>query len=101
MSLPIALEHVTHAYRTAAGPLPVLNDLSIDMPEGSFTAVVGPSGCGKSTLTRLIAGLMKPDQGVVRLGGEKVTGPRRAWVTSRSCPCPERRRTRPRLVRAA
>ena len=77
MSLPIALEHVTHAYKTAAGPLPVLDDLSIDMPEGSFTAVVGPSGCGKSTLTRLIAGLMKPDQGVVRLGGEAVTGPRK------------------------
>lgn len=77
MSLPIALEHVTHAYRTAAGPLPVLNDLSMDMPEGSFTAVVGPSGCGKSTLTRLVAGLMKPDQGIVRLGGEPVTGPRK------------------------
>ncbi|MFO6465776.1 ABC transporter ATP-binding protein [Jannaschia sp. KMU-145] len=76
MSLPIALEHVTHAYATAAGPLPVLDDLSMEMPEGSFTAVVGPSGCGKSTLTRLVAGLMKPDQGVVRLGGEPVTGPR-------------------------
>ncbi|CTQ49807.1 Bicarbonate transport ATP-binding protein CmpD [Jannaschia donghaensis] len=76
MSLPISLEHVTHAYSTAAGPLPVLKDLSIDMPEGSFTAVVGPSGCGKSTLTRLIAGLMKPDQGIVRLGGAPVTGPR-------------------------
>ncbi len=77
MSVPISLEHVTHAYRTKAGPLPVLDDLSMDMPEGSFTAVVGPSGCGKSTLTRLIAGLMKPDQGIVRLGGQPVTGPRK------------------------
>ncbi len=77
MSLPVSLERVSHAYRTAAGPLPVLDDLSIDMPEGSFTAVVGPSGCGKSTLTRLVAGLMKPDAGIVRLGGEPVTGPRR------------------------
>ncbi|WP_179378627.1 ABC transporter ATP-binding protein [Jannaschia marina] len=77
MSLPIALEHVTHAYATAAGPLPVLDDLSLEMPEGSFTAVVGPSGCGKSTLTRLVAGLMKPDRGVVRLGGKPVTGPRK------------------------
>ncbi|MGB3556330.1 MAG: ABC transporter ATP-binding protein [Jannaschia sp.] len=76
MSLPIALEHVTHAYGTASGPLPVLDDLSMEMPEGSFTAVVGPSGCGKSTLTRLVAGLMKPDRGTVRLGGEPVTGPR-------------------------
>ena len=77
MSLPIALEHVSHAYATASGRLPVLRDLSMDMPEGSFTAVVGPSGCGKSTLTRLVAGLMKPDAGVVRLGGEPVTGPRK------------------------
>ena len=76
MSLPISLSHVTHAYRTAAGPLPVLDDLCVDMPEGSFTAVVGPSGCGKSTLTRLVAGLMTPDAGTVTLGGERVTGPR-------------------------
>ena len=77
MSQPISLSHVTHAYRTPQGPLPVLDDLSMEMPEGSFTAVVGPSGCGKSTLTRLIAGLMKPDEGEVRLGGEVVRGPRK------------------------
>ena len=47
------------------------------MPEGEFAAVVGPSGCGKSTLTRLIAGLMKPDQGEVWLHGERVTSPRK------------------------
>ena len=72
----IEIEGVTHAYRTAAGPLPVLRDLTIGVPEAAFCAVVGPSGCGKSTLTRLIAGLMKPDAGVVRLHGEPVTGPR-------------------------
>ncbi|MEO0497249.1 MAG: ABC transporter ATP-binding protein [Pseudomonadota bacterium] len=72
----IAIKNVTHAYRTEAGPLPVLNDLNIAAPEHSFTAVVGPSGCGKSTLTRLIAGLMRPDTGEVWLGGERVTSPR-------------------------
>ena len=77
MSQSIALDRVTHAYRTEAGPLPVLDDVSMDLPEGSFTAVVGPSGCGKSTLTRLVAGLMKPDAGEVRLGGAPVTGPRK------------------------
>ena len=76
MSVPITLSHVTHAYRTEAGPLPVLRDLSLEVPEGAFCAVVGPSGCGKSTLTRLIAGLMRPDQGEVRLGGELVRSPR-------------------------
>ena len=76
MSVPITLDHVTHAYRTESGPLPVLDDLSIEVPEGAFCAVVGPSGCGKSTLTRLIAGLMRPDRGEVRLGGEVVRSPR-------------------------
>ena len=73
----IDLRHVTHAYKTAAGPLPVLDDLNISMPEGTFTAVVGPSGCGKSTLTRLIAGLMIPDAGEVWLHGKQVRGPRK------------------------
>ncbi|MGB0694214.1 MAG: ABC transporter ATP-binding protein [Rhodospirillaceae bacterium] len=72
----IELEDVTHAYKTSEGPLPVLDKLSLTMKEGSFTAVVGPSGCGKSTLTRLIAGLLLPDKGIVRLHGERVTSPR-------------------------
>ncbi|MEF3048679.1 ABC transporter ATP-binding protein [Pseudotabrizicola sp. L79] len=73
----IDIKGVTHAYRTKAGPLPVLDNLNIAVPEGEFAAVVGPSGCGKSTLTRLVAGLMKPDQGEVWLHGERVTSPRK------------------------
>ena len=46
------------------------------MPEGGFVAVVGPSGCGKSTLTRLVAGLLIPDEGEVRVHGKRVTAPR-------------------------
>jgi len=72
----IDIKHVTHAYKTQSGPLPVLNGLDVSVPEGGFAAVVGPSGCGKSTLTKLIAGLMKPDQGSVSLHGEPVKGPR-------------------------
>lgn len=77
MTNTVEIRHVTHAYRTPHGPLPVLHDLSLAIPTGAFCAVVGPSGCGKSTLTRLIAGLMKPDQGEVFLHGEPVRGPRR------------------------
>ncbi len=72
----IEIKGVRHAYQTDAGPLPVLDGLDITVPEGGFVAVVGPSGCGKSTLTRLIAGLMKPDEGEVWLHGERVKGPR-------------------------
>ena len=73
----IEIKGVTHAYNTPNGRLPVLNNLNIAVAEGEFCAVVGPSGCGKSTLTRLIAGLMKPDEGEVWLHGEQVKGPRK------------------------
>jgi len=72
----IDIKGVRLAYQTAAGPLPVLDGLDLAVPEGGFVAVVGPSGCGKSTLTRLIAGLMRPDEGEVWLHGEKVRSPR-------------------------
>lgn len=72
----IELRGVTHAYKTETGPLPVLDNLTLSVARDSFAAVVGPSGCGKSTLTRLIAGLMIPDEGDVLLHGERVVSPR-------------------------
>ena len=72
----IEIKGVRHAYKTANGPLPVLDGLELSVPEGGFVAVVGPSGCGKSTLTKLVAGLLKPDEGEVWLHGEKVKSPR-------------------------
>ncbi len=73
----IDIKGVTHSYQTPAGPLPVLDNFSVSVPEGRFCAVVGPSGCGKSTLTRMIAGLMHPDKGEVWLHGERVRSPRK------------------------
>ena len=55
------------------GGAPVLRDVSLDLPAGEVLAVLGPSGCGKSTLLRAVAGLERPDRGVVRVGGEDVT----------------------------
>ncbi len=72
----IDIKGVRHTYPTAGGPLPVLDGLDVTVQEGGFCAVVGPSGCGKSTLTRLVAGLMKPDEGEVWLHGELVKSPR-------------------------
>ena len=76
MTALIDIKGVRHTFTTDSGPLPVLDGLDVSVQEGGFCAVVGPSGCGKSTLTRLIAGLMKPDEGEVWLHGERVTGPR-------------------------
>ena len=66
----IEIKGARHAYQTASGPLPVLDGLDVAVPAGTFAAVVGPSGCGKSTLTKLVAGLMKPDEGEVWLHGQ-------------------------------
>ncbi|MGH9244028.1 MAG: ABC transporter ATP-binding protein [Acidimicrobiales bacterium] len=57
------------------GTLHVLNDVSLQLEDHTFTCLVGPSGCGKSTLLRIIDGLMRPDSGEVRIGGKVVTAP--------------------------
>ncbi|MFD0917889.1 ABC transporter ATP-binding protein [Pseudahrensia aquimaris] len=72
----IELRDVSHTFDTDSGPLHVLDKLSLKIEKGSFVAVVGPSGCGKSTLTRLVSGLMIPQEGEVWLGGNIVKSPR-------------------------
>jgi len=51
----------------------VLNDLTLDVPRGEFLALMGPSGSGKTTLLNLIAGLDRPSQGEVWVGGELIS----------------------------
>ncbi|MFX0546205.1 ABC transporter ATP-binding protein [Roseovarius sp. S1116L3] len=50
-----------------------VEDISLDIDEGSFVALLGPSGCGKSTTLRLLAGLELPDEGTIRIDGRDVT----------------------------
>ena len=58
-------------------PLPVLDDINLDVAEGEFVALLGRSGSGKSTLLRCIAGLMAPTEGEVRFRGQPLTGTNR------------------------
>src|SRR5690242_19511607 len=55
------------------GDFKALDDVSIDVPAGSLTALLGPSGSGKSTLLRVIAGLEQPDLGTVQIEDEDGT----------------------------
>ncbi|WP_283178957.1 ABC transporter ATP-binding protein [Gemmobacter sp. 24YEA27] len=55
------------------GGSPVLTDITVDFPSGSFTSLLGPSGSGKTTLLRIIAGFITPEAGQVTIGGEDVT----------------------------
>src|SRR6185436_10024818 len=55
------------------GDFVALDDVSLDVPEGSLTALLGPSGSGKSTLLRIIAGLEVPDSGDVAIDGASQT----------------------------
>ena len=54
------------------GDFAALDDVSVEIPSGSLTALLGPSGSGKSTLLRVIAGLEWPDAGSVEIDGREI-----------------------------
>jgi zinc transport system ATP-binding protein len=78
MSLAVELDRVSFGYDPRR---PVLEDVTLAIPEGQFVAIAGPNGGGKTTLLRLIVSLDRPQQGTVRVFGEPIgTAARRGLV---------------------
>jgi NitT/TauT family transport system ATP-binding protein len=77
-----AIVEVMEVGKTYEGGVEALTRINLALPQGKLSTLLGPSGCGKTTLLKIIAGLIAPSRGEVRVKGKKVEGPgpERAFV---------------------
>jgi putative ABC transport system ATP-binding protein len=81
----IELRDVAKSYRRDQIEVPVLDGVTITVPEGDFLGLMGPSGSGKSTLLNLLAGIDRPTRGSVQIGGTNISAmPERALAAWRA-----------------
>ncbi|RZS85690.1 ABC transporter ATP-binding protein [Pigmentiphaga kullae] len=73
----LEIDHMTYRYWVERNQTEFLafDDVSLDVREGEFVCIVGPSGCGKTTLLNIVAGLLRYQEGTMRINGEPVNGP--------------------------
>jgi putative ABC transport system ATP-binding protein len=69
----VEIQNLFKSYRRGNQVLPVLQDITLDIADGEFMAMMGPSGSGKTTLLNLIAGIDRADSGIIRVGGVDIT----------------------------
>ncbi|HLT71571.1 MAG TPA: ABC transporter ATP-binding protein [Cyclobacteriaceae bacterium] len=69
MGTLIKATNVSKVYHKTAVPVHAVNNLSVEIGEGEFTAIVGPSGCGKTTLLNMFGGLDHPTEGKIEIDG--------------------------------
>jgi NitT/TauT family transport system ATP-binding protein len=76
-SFPVRLrfEDVGVDFPSAAGPMRVVDGISLDIRQGEFVSIIGPSGCGKTTLMNIVGGFVKPTRGRVLLDDAPIRGP--------------------------
>ena len=70
--------NITKSYKSGIN---VLDNFSLEIPEGKIIGLLGPNGCGKSTLIKLIAGLLQPNSGTILVGEEEIGDKTRAMVS--------------------
>src|ERR687898_1079725 len=71
----ISISGLWKSYRSRAGRVDALRNVSFDIRDGEFVSVVGPSGCGKSTVLKLIAGIVPKSRGTISVEGRELGGP--------------------------
>lgn len=78
----LAARRITRIYRTHGIEVRAVDDVSLEVPAGTFVALVGPSGSGKTTMLALLAGLLQPDAGEVLINGRNLATLRRAELAA-------------------
>jgi NitT/TauT family transport system ATP-binding protein len=71
----VRFDAVSLEFATAGGTLRVVDEVTYEIRDGEFVAVIGPSGCGKTTMMNMLAGFVTPTRGQVLLDGQPVAGP--------------------------
>lgn len=66
----VSLDNVSLRYHSVSGETPAVSHLSLEVLPGEFICIVGPSGCGKSSILSMLAGLLSPSEGSIRIDGE-------------------------------
>ena len=77
MSANLSIDYITHTFKGQTEP--TLKDIELQIQPGEKIALIGRSGCGKSTLLHMLAGLLMPSEGCVRIHGHQVTRPSAKW----------------------